>query len=101
MGVTRLTKDRSVQGPQPFSVRIQRARKEDRERIGAKIGSDDLLYLLNAQTSEVLEMNTKSVLGETDPATRRMSITAKRRTLRRKRRSLEEREGVLDVINKQ
>ena len=82
-------------------MRIQGARKEDRERIGAKIGSDDLLYPLNAQTSEMLEMITKSVLGETDPVTRRMSNTAKRRNLGSKRRSLEEREGVLDVINKQ
>ena len=41
------------------------------------------------------------MLGETDPVTRRMSNTAKRRNLGSKRRSLEEREGVLDVINKQ
>ena len=44
---------------------------------------------------------TKNVLGETDPVTRRMSNTATRRNLGSKRRSLEETEGVLDVINKQ
>ena len=42
-----------------------------------------------------IEMIRKSVLGETDPVTRRMSITAKRRKLGSKRRSLEEKEEVL------
>ena len=42
--------------------------------------------------------STKSVLGEIDPVTRRMSITAKRRTLGSRRRSLEETEEVLDLI---